>query len=64
MGQFVFIKVCILLNLGIEGQSVEVSNVVDIRKERNHEIAMRISSSINSQNRFYTDLNGYQVIFR
>uniref|UniRef100_A0A8D1PMN6 Alpha-mannosidase n=1 Tax=Sus scrofa TaxID=9823 RepID=A0A8D1PMN6_PIG len=49
---------------GIEGQSVEVSNVVDIRKERNHEIAMRISSSINSQNRFYTDLNGYQVIFR
>uniref|UniRef100_A0A8D1STX3 mannosyl-oligosaccharide 1,3-1,6-alpha-mannosidase n=1 Tax=Sus scrofa TaxID=9823 RepID=A0A8D1STX3_PIG len=46
---------------GIEGQSVEVSNVVDIRKERNHEIAMRISSSINSQNRFYTDLNGYQI---
>ena len=40
---------------------MEVSNVVDIRKERNHEIAMRISSSINSQNRFYTDLNGYQI---
>uniref|UniRef100_A0A8C3VL17 Alpha-mannosidase n=1 Tax=Catagonus wagneri TaxID=51154 RepID=A0A8C3VL17_9CETA len=46
---------------GIEGQSVEVSNIVDIRKERNHEIAMKISSSINSQNRFYTDLNGYQI---
>lgn len=42
---------------------MEVSNIVDIRKEHNREIAMRISSSINSQNRFYTDLNGYQVIF-
>lgn len=46
---------------GIDGQSVEVSNIVDIRKEHNREIAMRISSSINSQNRFYTDLNGYQI---
>lgn len=57
------INVYFILNLGIEGQSVEVSNIVDIRKEQNYEIAMRISSSINSQNRFYTDLNGYQVIF-
>ncbi|KAM5331699.1 alpha-mannosidase 2 isoform 2-T2 [Glossophaga mutica] len=46
---------------GIEGQSVEVSNIVDIRKEHNREIAMRISSNVNSQNRFYTDLNGYQI---
>ncbi|XP_055421855.1 alpha-mannosidase 2 [Bubalus kerabau] len=46
---------------GVEGQSVEISNIVDIRKEHNYEIAMRISSSINSQNRFYTDLNGYQI---
>ncbi|XP_001504635.1 alpha-mannosidase 2 [Equus przewalskii] len=46
---------------GIEGQSVEVSNIVDIRRVYNREIAMRISSSIDSQNRFYTDLNGYQI---
>lgn len=63
MGQLISINVYFILNLGIEGQSVEVSNIVDIRKEQNYEIAMRISSSINSQNRFYTDLNGYQVIF-
>lgn len=63
MGQLISINVHFILNLGIEGQSVEVSNIVDIRKEQNYEIAMRISSSINSQNRFYTDLNGYQVIF-
>lgn len=52
----------ILLNLGIERQSVEVSNIVDIRSVHNREIVMRISSKINSQNRFFTDLNGYQVI--
>nr|XP_051709547.1 alpha-mannosidase 2 isoform X1 [Oryctolagus cuniculus] len=46
---------------GIEGQSVEVSNIVDIRNSFNREIAMRISSEINSQNKFYTDLNGYQI---
>nr|XP_012645708.1 alpha-mannosidase 2 [Microcebus murinus] len=46
---------------GIEGQSVEVSNIVDIRKEYNREIAMRISSDIKNENRFYTDLNGYQI---
>ncbi|XP_008854233.1 alpha-mannosidase 2 [Nannospalax galili] len=46
---------------GIEGQSVEVSNVVDIRNVHNREIVMRISSKISNQNRFYTDLNGYQI---
>ncbi|XP_069481585.1 alpha-mannosidase 2 [Ambystoma mexicanum] len=46
---------------GVEGQSLEVSNIVDIRGEYNREIAMRISSDINSENRFYSDLNGYQI---
>uniref|UniRef100_A0A8C9NUW4 mannosyl-oligosaccharide 1,3-1,6-alpha-mannosidase n=1 Tax=Serinus canaria TaxID=9135 RepID=A0A8C9NUW4_SERCA len=46
---------------GLEGQSLEVSNIVDIRGEYNRELAMRISSDINSQNRFYSDLNGYQI---
>uniref|UniRef100_A0A672TQ59 mannosyl-oligosaccharide 1,3-1,6-alpha-mannosidase n=1 Tax=Strigops habroptila TaxID=2489341 RepID=A0A672TQ59_STRHB len=46
---------------GLEGQSVEVSNIVDIRGEYNRELAMRISSDINSENKFYTDLNGYQI---
>lgn len=51
-----------LFHVGLEGQSLEVSNIVDIRGEYNRELAMRISSDINSQNRFYSDLNGYQVI--
>ncbi|XP_052047863.1 alpha-mannosidase 2 [Apodemus sylvaticus] len=46
---------------GIEGQSMEISNVVDIRNVYNREIVMRISSKINNQNRYYTDLNGYQI---
>nr|XP_006627077.1 PREDICTED: alpha-mannosidase 2 [Lepisosteus oculatus]XP_015193543.1 PREDICTED: alpha-mannosidase 2 [Lepisosteus oculatus] len=46
---------------GVEGQSVEISNIVDIRGEFNREIAMRITSDLNSSNRFYTDLNGYQI---
>lgn len=51
-----------LFYVGLEGQSVEVSNIVDIRGEYNRELAMRISSDINSENKFFTDLNGYQVI--
>ncbi|XP_075037639.1 alpha-mannosidase 2 [Mixophyes fleayi] len=46
---------------GLEGQSPEITNVVDIRGEFNREIVMRISSDINSQNIFYSDLNGYQI---
>ncbi|XP_060617870.2 alpha-mannosidase 2 [Anolis sagrei] len=46
---------------GLEGQSPEITNIVDIRGEHNHEIAMRISTDIESQNRFYSDLNGYQI---
>ncbi|XP_056601181.1 alpha-mannosidase 2 [Triplophysa dalaica] len=46
---------------GVEGQSVEICNTVDIRGETNREIAMRITSDLNSKDRFFTDLNGYQV---
>lgn len=46
---------------GLEGQSLEIANTLDIRGEYNREIGMRITSSIYSQNRFYTDLNGYQI---
>uniref|UniRef100_A0AAY4DVS3 Alpha-mannosidase n=1 Tax=Denticeps clupeoides TaxID=299321 RepID=A0AAY4DVS3_9TELE len=46
---------------GVEGQSVEISNSVDIRGEFNHEIAMRITSDLNSKDRFFTDHNGFQI---
>ncbi|XP_062334959.1 alpha-mannosidase 2 isoform X1 [Osmerus eperlanus] len=51
-----------LYNLqGVEGQAVEICNTVDIRGEFNREIAMRITSDLDSEDRFFTDLNGYQI---
>ncbi|XP_036436194.1 alpha-mannosidase 2 isoform X1 [Colossoma macropomum] len=46
---------------GVDGQAVEISNSIDIRGEFNREIAMRITSDLNSKDRFFTDLNGFQV---
>lgn len=50
---------------GVDGSAVEVSNVVDIRSERNLELAMRFHSDVNNpENEFFTDLNGFQIIKR
>lgn len=46
----------------LRGEAVEIRNNVDIGNMGNTEIAMRISTNINSRNVFYTDLNGLQVI--
>uniref|UniRef100_A0A674BCN3 Alpha-mannosidase n=1 Tax=Salmo trutta TaxID=8032 RepID=A0A674BCN3_SALTR len=46
---------------GVEGQAVEICNLVDIRGEFNHEIAMRLTSDVDSKDRFFTDLNGFQI---
>ncbi|KAM6987158.1 alpha-mannosidase 2 [Aplochiton taeniatus] len=46
---------------GVEGQAVEITNSVDIRGEFNREIAMRLTSDVDSKDRFFTDLNGFQI---
>lgn len=46
---------------GLDMQSLEIVNIVDITKEQNRELAMRITSNVKSQDRFYTDLNGFQI---
>uniref|UniRef100_A0A4W3JJA1 mannosyl-oligosaccharide 1,3-1,6-alpha-mannosidase n=1 Tax=Callorhinchus milii TaxID=7868 RepID=A0A4W3JJA1_CALMI len=46
---------------GIDGLSMEVSNIVDITREQNREMVMRLVTDINSQNQFYTDLNDFQI---
>ncbi|MED6285663.1 hypothetical protein CHARACLAT_031481, partial [Characodon lateralis] len=46
---------------GHAGKSLEISNTVDIRSETNRELVMRIISDVTSGNRFYTDLNGFQM---
>ncbi|XP_061590562.1 alpha-mannosidase 2 isoform X1 [Cololabis saira] len=46
---------------GHAGKSLEISNMVDIRSESNRELVMRLVSDVSSGNRFYTDLNGFQM---
>ncbi|XP_058012602.1 alpha-mannosidase 2x isoform X4 [Ahaetulla prasina] len=51
-----------LYNLpGVDGLSLEISCLVDIRDHVNRELALRFSSSIDSKGRFFTDLNGFQI---
>ncbi|GLD56879.1 alpha-mannosidase 2 [Lates japonicus] len=51
-----------LLHLdGHAGKSLEISNMVDIRSEVNRELAMRLVSDVANGNRFYSDLNGFQM---
>lgn len=48
---------------GVEGLSLDMSSLVDIRDYVNKELALRIHTDIDSQGAFFTDLNGFQVIF-
>ncbi|XP_039628976.1 alpha-mannosidase 2x [Polypterus senegalus] len=51
-----------LYNLpGVDGLSVDVTTMVDIRDQVNKELAMRITSDIQSDGVFFTDLNGFQI---
>lgn len=47
--------------LGADGLGLQIQNLVDIEKTSNFELAMRLSTNINSTNEYFTDLNGYQV---
>uniref|UniRef100_A0A224X5V1 Alpha-mannosidase n=1 Tax=Panstrongylus lignarius TaxID=156445 RepID=A0A224X5V1_9HEMI len=52
-------------NHGIDGKGIEIHNLVNIEGiNDNYELAMKFSSNINSQDVFYTDLNGIQIIKR
>uniref|UniRef100_UPI00358E0F9A alpha-mannosidase 2x n=2 Tax=Myxine glutinosa TaxID=7769 RepID=UPI00358E0F9A len=46
---------------GVEGLSLEISNIVDIRKEHNRELVMRTTSDLDNKGIFFTDLNGFQM---
>ncbi|CAJ1069855.1 Hypothetical predicted protein [Xyrichtys novacula] len=46
---------------GHAGRSLEISNIVDIRSEVNRELVMRITSDVANGNRFFSDLNGFQM---
>ncbi|KAK7474038.1 hypothetical protein BaRGS_00034701, partial [Batillaria attramentaria] len=47
---------------GVDGVSLDIHNIVDIRNQGNKEIAMRINTDIANTDRvFFTDLNGFQM---
>ncbi|XP_062582673.1 alpha-mannosidase 2x-like, partial [Saccostrea cucullata] len=50
---------------GLDGRSLDVFNLVDIRNEVNYELSMKIVTDVqNSEQELYTDLNGFQMIKR
>uniref|UniRef100_A0A8C7XYX0 Alpha-mannosidase n=1 Tax=Oryzias sinensis TaxID=183150 RepID=A0A8C7XYX0_9TELE len=46
---------------GVDGLSIDISTMVDIRDQSNKELSMRLSTDIKSDDIFYTDLNGFQI---
>ncbi|XP_053220278.1 alpha-mannosidase 2x isoform X1 [Podarcis raffonei] len=46
---------------GVDGLSLEISCLVDIRDHINKELALRFSTDIESKGTFFTDLNGFQI---
>lgn len=48
---------------GADGLGLEIENLVDISTTHNFELVMRLSTNINSTDEFFTDLNGFQVLF-
>ncbi|XP_064192799.1 alpha-mannosidase 2x isoform X3 [Anguilla rostrata] len=46
---------------GVDGLSVDVTTMVDIRDQANKELAMRLVTDIQSKSTFFTDLNGFQI---
>lgn len=48
----------------VDGTGLQIDNHVDIRNLNNVELAMRFSSSLDSKDTFFTDLNGFQMMKR
>uniref|UniRef100_A0AAX7VKS8 Alpha-mannosidase n=1 Tax=Astatotilapia calliptera TaxID=8154 RepID=A0AAX7VKS8_ASTCA len=46
---------------GVDGLSIDITTMVDIRDQTNKELAMRLVTDIQSGEVFYTDLNGFQM---
>lgn len=48
----------------MDGTGLQIDNLVDVSGMNNQELAMRISSDVDSGDEFHTDLNGFQIIKR
>lgn len=52
------------LFLGADGTGIQIDNNIDIRKYDNTEIAMRLKTDLKTNDIFFTDLNGFQMMKR
>ena len=55
--------VCLHNSPGVDGTGIMIENDIDLTSSsmNNREISMRVSSGLQSNDLFYTDLNGFQV---
>ncbi|XP_025418812.1 alpha-mannosidase 2 [Sipha flava] len=62
--QFSNVKHSVIIRHTKDCNDVEIQNLVDIRKEMNYELSMRVTTEVKNNNIFYTDLNGFQMTRR
>lgn len=58
---FVVHQVTLHHSPGVDGVALEIDNLVNVAGQNNLEVAMRLLSQVQSENAFYSDLNGLQV---
>ena len=61
---FITHKILLKSSPGIDGTGIQIDNEIDVRKLNNLEIAMRFELAIDSNDEYFTDLNGFQMIKR
>ncbi len=57
-------KVWLKNSPGVDGTGLQIDNEIDINSMNNREIAMRLTSEVDSGDEFFTHLNGFQMIKR
>ncbi|XP_034249440.1 alpha-mannosidase 2 [Thrips palmi] len=57
-------SVTLLNSPGVDSAGLEIINKIDITQFANFEMVMRVSSNVRSQDEFFTDLNGLQIVKR
>ena len=54
----------IIHSLGWDGEAPQIINEVDITRTNNYELAMHLTTGLETGGNFVTDLNGFQLIRR
>jgi len=57
---------CLHNSPGVDGTGIMIENDIDLTSNsmNNREISMRVTSGVQSNDLFFTDLNGFQMIKR